>query len=99
MAWGVPPAATKSFVLIADDPDAPGGTWVHWVIHNLSLDLRGHGIERAVEQSDLVRASAAGHAHGIVAAADLARGVDQLCQRFHLPVGKAQGQPNEDADQ
>jgi Raf kinase inhibitor-like YbhB/YbcL family protein len=39
--WSVPPAATKSFVLIADDPDAPGGTWVHWVIYNLSLDLRG----------------------------------------------------------
>ncbi len=39
--WGVPPAATKSFALIADDPDAPGGTWVHWVIYNLSLDLRG----------------------------------------------------------
>jgi Raf kinase inhibitor-like YbhB/YbcL family protein len=39
--WSVPPAATKSFVVIADDPDAPGGTWVHWVIYNLSLDLRG----------------------------------------------------------
>jgi len=39
--WSVPPAATKSFALIADDPDAPGGTWVHWVIYNLSLDLRG----------------------------------------------------------
>ena len=39
--WGVPPAATKSFVMIADDPDAPAGTWVHWVIYNLSLDLRG----------------------------------------------------------
>lgn len=39
--WGVPPAATKSFVLIADDPDAPGGTWVHWVLYNLPLDLRG----------------------------------------------------------
>ena len=39
--WGVPPASTKSFALIADDPDAPGGTWVHWVIYNLSLDLRG----------------------------------------------------------
>lgn len=39
--WSVPPAATKSFAMIADDPDAPGGTWVHWVIYNLSLDLRG----------------------------------------------------------
>jgi Raf kinase inhibitor-like YbhB/YbcL family protein len=39
--WSVPPAATKIFVVIADDPDAPGGTWVHWVIYNLSLDLRG----------------------------------------------------------
>lgn len=39
--WGVPPASTKSFALIADDPDAPGGMWVHWVIYNLSLDLRG----------------------------------------------------------
>ncbi|TKS58418.1 MAG: hypothetical protein EWM72_02957 [Nitrospira sp.] len=39
--WDVPPAATKSFVLIADDPDAPVGTWVHWVLYNLPLDLRG----------------------------------------------------------
>ena len=39
--WGVPPATTKSFVIIADDPDAPVGTWVHWVIYDLPLDLRG----------------------------------------------------------
>jgi Raf kinase inhibitor-like YbhB/YbcL family protein len=39
--WTVPPAATKSFIIIADDPDAPGGTWVHWVIYNIPLDLRG----------------------------------------------------------
>lgn len=39
--WSVPPAATKSFVMIADDPDAPVGTWVHWVLYNLPLDLRG----------------------------------------------------------
>jgi Raf kinase inhibitor-like YbhB/YbcL family protein len=39
--WTVPPAATKSFVLIADDPDAPAGTWVHWVLYNVPLDLRG----------------------------------------------------------
>jgi hypothetical protein len=39
--WGVPPAATKSFVMIVEDPDAPVGTWVHWVIYDIPLDLRG----------------------------------------------------------
>lgn len=39
--WSVPPAGTRSYVIIADDPDAPVGTWVHWVIYNLPLDLRG----------------------------------------------------------
>jgi Raf kinase inhibitor-like YbhB/YbcL family protein len=33
--WGESPAETRSFALIADDPDAPAGTWVHWVIFNL----------------------------------------------------------------
>ncbi|HEV7926801.1 MAG TPA: YbhB/YbcL family Raf kinase inhibitor-like protein [Verrucomicrobiae bacterium] len=32
--WDGAPANTKSFALICDDPDAPGGTWVHWVIYN-----------------------------------------------------------------
>lgn len=31
---GVPPG-TQALALIADDPDAPGGTWVHWVIYDL----------------------------------------------------------------
>jgi len=35
LAWNGAPASTKSFALIADDPDAPMGTWVHWVIYNL----------------------------------------------------------------
>ena len=33
--WSAPPANTQSFALIADDPDAPVGTWVHWVLYNL----------------------------------------------------------------
>jgi len=33
--WNAPPAGTRSFALIADDPDAPVGTWVHWVIFDL----------------------------------------------------------------
>jgi len=35
LRWGDPPHGTRSFALIADDPDAPMGTWVHWVIFNL----------------------------------------------------------------
>ncbi len=50
--WTVPPAATRSYVLIADDPDAPMGTWVHWVIYNLPLDLRG--LPEGVPAKDLV---------------------------------------------
>jgi Raf kinase inhibitor-like YbhB/YbcL family protein len=32
LKWEGAPPATKSFALICDDPDAPVGTWVHWVI-------------------------------------------------------------------
>src|SRR5437773_4824052 len=39
LAWSGAPAGTKSFALIADDPDAPAGTWVHWVIYNLPATL------------------------------------------------------------
>ena len=35
LAWRDPPAATRAFALIVDDPDAPAGTWVHWVLYNL----------------------------------------------------------------
>jgi hypothetical protein len=38
--WKEAPAATKSFALIMDDPDAPAGTWVHWVLYNLPANTR-----------------------------------------------------------
>jgi Raf kinase inhibitor-like YbhB/YbcL family protein len=41
LEWDAPPAGTQSFALIADDPDAPVGTWVHWVIFDLPANLRG----------------------------------------------------------
>ena len=40
LAWNEPPAGTQSFALIMDDPDAPMGTWVHWVLFNISADTR-----------------------------------------------------------
>ena len=35
LVWSGAPPATNAFALIADDPDAPAGTWVHWVLFNL----------------------------------------------------------------
>jgi Raf kinase inhibitor-like YbhB/YbcL family protein len=35
LQWFGAPAETKSYALVCDDPDAPVGTWVHWVIYNL----------------------------------------------------------------
>jgi len=35
LAWTDFPAGTKTFALICDDPDAPGDTWVHWVVYNI----------------------------------------------------------------
>ena len=40
LSWNDPPAGTKSFALIVDDPDAPVGNWVHWVAYNLPPSLR-----------------------------------------------------------
>jgi Raf kinase inhibitor-like YbhB/YbcL family protein len=41
LSWDEPPAGTKSFALIMDDPDAPVGTWVHWVLFNIPAAARG----------------------------------------------------------
>ena len=40
LTWNEPPAGTQSFALIMDDPDAPGGTWVHWVLFNIPASTR-----------------------------------------------------------
>ena len=40
LKWTSVGDGTKTFALICDDPDAPGGTWVHWVIFNIPGDTR-----------------------------------------------------------
>ena len=39
ISWSNLPKGTKSLALIMDDPDAPVGTWVHWVLYDLSANL------------------------------------------------------------
>src|SRR5260370_19659970 len=40
LKWNEPPANTRSFALIMDDPDAPAGTWVHWVLYGVPADAK-----------------------------------------------------------
>jgi len=41
LAWSGAPDGVQTFTLIMDDPDAPRGTWVHWVVFDLPGDLSG----------------------------------------------------------
>lgn len=50
LAWGKVPAGTKSLALICDDPDAPAGTWVHWVVWN--LPPASSGLPKALPHGD-----------------------------------------------
>ena len=39
LTWTAVPTETKSLAIICDDPDAPMGTWVHWVVFNLPINV------------------------------------------------------------
>lgn len=40
LRWEAVPEGTKSMALISDDPDAPMGTWVHWVLFNMPAETK-----------------------------------------------------------
>ncbi len=58
LRWSGAPAKTASFALIMDDPDAPAGTWVHWVLYDLPAEAKE--LPQGVAKKD----SAAGAAQG-----------------------------------
>lgn len=51
LSWTGAPAGVRSFALICEDPDAPRGAWVHWVIFDLPASLTGlpEGVPAAAE--------------------------------------------------
>jgi Raf kinase inhibitor-like YbhB/YbcL family protein len=50
LSWSDPPQRTQSYALIADDPDAPGGTWVHWVAYDLPASI--HQLPEGVPKTE-----------------------------------------------
>ncbi|MCM8761193.1 MAG: YbhB/YbcL family Raf kinase inhibitor-like protein [Candidatus Omnitrophica bacterium] len=50
--WSDLPSGTKSVALICDDPDAPSGTWVHWVIFN--IPPADGGLPEGVPQTEIL---------------------------------------------
>ena len=41
LSWSDLPVERRCLALVCDDPDAPRGTWVHWVLYNLPPDCKG----------------------------------------------------------
>lgn len=53
LSWKQVPARTETFALIVDDPDAPAGTWVHWLLYNLPATTKelAEGVEKQEQLS------------------------------------------------
>jgi Raf kinase inhibitor-like YbhB/YbcL family protein len=51
LTWSKAPQATKSFALIVQDPDAPSGTFIHWVAYNIPAQTNSlpAGVPRTAE--------------------------------------------------
>lgn len=48
LQWSDPPPGTKSFVLVLDDPDAPGGTFRHWGVYDIPASTRSIAVGQVV---------------------------------------------------
>ncbi|HUS57956.1 MAG TPA: YbhB/YbcL family Raf kinase inhibitor-like protein [Planctomycetota bacterium] len=56
LAWSNVPDDAKSIALVCEDPDAPRGTFVHWVIFN--IDPKASGLPRAVPTAAMLQGGA-----------------------------------------
>lgn len=51
LEWSGEPADTKSFALIVEDPDAPAGTWSHWLLYDIAAKV--HNLAQAYKPGKL----------------------------------------------
>lgn len=56
LAWNDPPAGARTLALVMQDPDAPGGTFTHWLLYNLPATVRTlpEGVPKALHVSQPV---------------------------------------------
>lgn len=58
LAWDDPPQGTRSYALIVEDPDAPGGVFTHWVVYDMPAAFKhlergmgnGHDLRDGIKQ-------------------------------------------------
>jgi Raf kinase inhibitor-like YbhB/YbcL family protein len=54
LTWSGAPPESKSFALIIDDPDAPSGTWNHWLLWDIPATV--HSLKSGYQPTDPVQA-------------------------------------------
>src|SRR5579871_1978543 len=50
LSWSAPPKGTQSFALVCEDPDAPHGTFIHWVMYNIPAGE--HGLAENIQKTN-----------------------------------------------
>jgi hypothetical protein len=60
LTWSDPPEGTRSFALVVDDPDAPGGTFRHWAAYDIAAGARSLGGGLAQATNDFGKAGYGG---------------------------------------
>src|SRR5262245_60787785 len=53
LEWDTGPIGTTSYALVMDDPDAPGGTWVHWIAWNMMATRLAEDVSEQVAATPL----------------------------------------------
>jgi Raf kinase inhibitor-like YbhB/YbcL family protein len=61
LEWSGEPSGTRSFVLIVDDPDAPAGTWDHWLLYD--IPAKAHTLPQGAHSPGIAGTNSFGKAH------------------------------------
>src|ERR1035441_1067248 len=51
LEWSGEPGDVRSFVLVVEDPDAPSGTFCHWLVYDISPDV--HNLAQGLKPSSV----------------------------------------------